>query len=268
MHLVVSSSQGYFCWLLSTLLSSLSLGTCRCWRRHCSSSCPGAHSYWPRPVDLQVRLRLPLSLLETINNHIANSYFINEWLFLLFLLCFSGVVAVLFCGMTQAHYTFNNLSPESQDRTKQVSILRCFSLHSLVVWCTLWVLSHLARCFGTWRVSPLSSVHLGVCEHGNRARIHAKTIGPRSPERGGLGSIENKLWSGSVSEKAIRSNGPTNQAISQCMMGNYVSSVKTIRFVVLLIPQNEPVNVCGWACLRQNQSALFHFLMPSYCSSS
>uniref|UniRef100_A0A672LIX0 Ras GTPase-activating-like protein IQGAP1 n=1 Tax=Sinocyclocheilus grahami TaxID=75366 RepID=A0A672LIX0_SINGR len=60
------------------------------------------------------------------------------------------------------------------------------------------VLSHLARCFGTWRVSPLSSVRLGICEHGNRARIRAKTIGPRSPERGGLGSTKNELWSGSV----------------------------------------------------------------------
>ncbi len=99
---------------------------------------------------------------------------------------------------------------------------------------------------------PLSSVCLGICEHGNRARIRAKTIGPRSPERGTLGSIENKLWSGSVVVR--KQSDPTDQAISQCMMGNYVSPMKNIRFVVLLIPQNEPVNVCGWARLRHSKS--------------
>lgn len=82
-------------------------------------------------------------------------------------------------------------------------------------------------CFGTWCVLSLNSVLLGICENGNSASIRTKIICPRSHQRGGLSPIATTVELFACSEKAIRPDEPTNQAVSQYMMGNYVRCMKS-----------------------------------------
>uniref|UniRef100_A0A8D0HDJ5 Sodium/hydrogen exchanger n=1 Tax=Sphenodon punctatus TaxID=8508 RepID=A0A8D0HDJ5_SPHPU len=80
----------------------------------------------------------------------------------------TGIVAVLFCGVTQAHYTYNNLSPDSILRTKQnvfVFFLICYGGVSLfglflMLILKLFILSYIVAIFiaRACNIYPLSFI--------------------------------------------------------------------------------------------------------------
>ncbi|KAM4545137.1 sodium/hydrogen exchanger 6-like [Odontesthes bonariensis] len=104
---------------LTVVTRTVSLFFCHAWL--CSLT------FTPPHVTKFTKLR-DFPLLETA------LFFLMSWsTFLLAEACgFTGVVAVLFCGITQAHYTYNNLSRESQDRTKQLFELLNFLAENFI----------------------------------------------------------------------------------------------------------------------------------------
>ncbi len=88
------------------------------------------------------------------------------------------------------------------------------------------MLSHLSVCFRTWCVFFLGSVRLGICEHGN-SRLNEVVSA----------DCKRTLERFAISVKAIRPNGPANQAVSQCMMGNFVKLREAAGIVLLMAPK-------------------------------
>ncbi len=130
------------------------------------------------------------------------------------------------------------------------------------------VLSHLARCFSepvTFPPLPRLFGHMWTRQsHSDPRQNNRSEIAWTRWSRLDWKTVE---WF-SCSENAIRSNGPMNQAISQCMMGSYVSSMKAV--VCCFTITSKLTCECLWVStsLLFKIKALFNVIMPSYCYCS
>lgn len=70
----------------------------------------------------------------------------------------SGIVAVLFCGLSQARYTVLNLSAEGRSRTKQVSVFTLFISTLLTPFCVLSLCPYVCRTF-PWLCWQITLIH-------------------------------------------------------------------------------------------------------------
>ncbi len=89
------------------------------------------------------------------------------------------------------------------------------------------VLSHLACCFGTWHVSLLTRFVWTYVNTAIALRSTPKQWSEIAWTRWSRLDWKRTLERFGCSEKAIQSNRQMNQAISHCIMGIYVSSVKS-----------------------------------------
>lgn len=72
----------------------------------------------------------------------------------------TGIVAVLFCGVTQAHYTYNNLSDDSKKRTREVFELLNFLAESFIF--SYMGLSMFNPANGTFNPGFIAAAFLGI----------------------------------------------------------------------------------------------------------
>lgn len=90
--------------------------------------------------------------------------------------------------------------------------------------------SHLEHCFS----SPLVWFVIVICENRRKKKRKRKNSA-RSPERVGLGQLENCGLL--VVEKEY---GPTNQAVSQCMIGKSIRCVKSCNVCFANVSESYP----------------------------
>ncbi|KAL5109566.1 Sodium/hydrogen exchanger 9 [Taenia crassiceps] len=122
----------------------------------------------------------------------------------------TGIVALLFCGVTQAHYTFNNLSRESQVWTKQFFELLSFLAENFVfAYIGVSTFSAPSHNWDIWfiLITMLACVIARMCAIYPLSRLincaRRNHCTPRCCRRGSRGPSGGKTLQGDVSDNAV-----------------------------------------------------------------
>ncbi|VDM19312.1 unnamed protein product [Hydatigera taeniaeformis] len=122
----------------------------------------------------------------------------------------TGIVALLFCGVTQAHYTFNNLSRESQVWTKQFFELLSFLAENFVfAYIGVSTFSAPSHNWDIWfiLITMLACVIARMCAVYPLSRLincaRSNHCTPRCCRRGSRSSAGGKAPQGDISDNAV-----------------------------------------------------------------